>query len=86
MTTWLVIFMILRGSKFQKHSTKGVCKKSGLAFEALTQVQEQLEQKGQFRQIPCNNCINLLHSIIAFSTLKIKGPMKQNVKKLIVPK
>ena len=58
----------------------GVCKKSGLAFEALTQVQEQLEQKGQFWQIPCNNCINLLHSIVPFYTLKTKVLMKQHVK------
>ena len=58
----------------------GVCKKSGLDFEALTQVQEQLEQNGQYRQIPYNNCISLLHSIVAFSTLKTKVLMKQNVK------
>ena len=43
-------------------TTKGVCKKSGLASEALTQVQEQQEQNGQFLQITYNICVNLVYS------------------------
>ena len=35
---------------------RGCAKKSGLASEALTRVQEQLEQNGQFLQIPYKNC------------------------------
>ena len=39
-----------------------MCKKSGLASEALTRVQEQLEQNSQFLWIPYNICINLVYS------------------------
>ena len=63
---------------------KGVCKKSGLASEALTRVKEQLEQNGPFLQIPYNNCVILVYS--SFSTLKIAGDMNRNVKKWIVTK
>ena len=41
---------------------KWVCKKKWLASEALTRVQEQLEQNGQFLRIPYNICINLVYS------------------------
>ena len=63
-----------------KVETKGVCKKSGLASEALSRVQKQLEQNSQFLQIL------LFWYIVAFFTLKIEGDMNQNVKKWIVTK
>ena len=41
---------------------RGCAKKSGLASEALTRVQEQLEQNGQFLQIPYKNSVILVYS------------------------
>ena len=37
-------------------------KKSGPASEALTRVQEELEQNGQFLQIPLKNSVILVYS------------------------
>ena len=45
-----------------KGTVRGCAKKSGLASEALTRVQEQLEQSVQFLQISYNNCIILVYS------------------------
>ena len=60
---------------------RGCAIKSGLASEALTRVQEQLEKNGKFLIT-----IALFWYIVAFSTLKIEGDMNQNVKKWIVTK
>ena len=45
-----------------KNNLRGYAKKSGLAFEALTRVQEQLEQNSQFLQIPYKNSVILVYS------------------------
>ena len=59
----VAIARILEFTKIlEKLATKGVCKKSGLASEALTRVKEQLEQNGPFLQIPYNNCVILVYS------------------------
>ena len=47
-----------------KVETKGVCKKSGLASEALSRVQKQLEQNSQFLQIPYKNSV--IHTLIFY--------------------